>query len=287
MDLAVVASPPMQAPPSPPMQPALSPAPPHAPSQSSAPVPVRAPRTTEPNAVLVARIDLTPSMAIFRIRPDGPVPPFEPGQYLTMGVTVDGRYICRPYSTSSPAGATHELEFLIRLVPGASFTPLLWALPHGARLRLGPPKGLFRTDPGDIRTHLFVATGTGLAPFVSMVRSSTVSPRPRRSIVVHGVSRMAELAYRDELGSLARTRPDLEYRPVLSRAPTGLDGTWHGDTGRLDTALGPICDELALDPDDLVAYICGNPGMIASVEALMLARGLPAAAIRSEGYWVP
>lgn len=98
---------------------------------------------------------------------------------------------------------------------------------------------------------------------------------------------MAELAYRDELARLARARPDVAYRPVLSRPPTGADAAWHGDTGRLDTALGPICDELALDPSDLVVYICGNPGMIASVEALLRARGIPAAAIRSEGYWVP
>ena len=134
--------------------------------------PHRVLRESEPNAVLAARIDLTPSMAIFRVRPHGPVPPFEPGQYLALGISVDDRLIQRPYSTSSPAGTTDELEFLIRLVPGGTFTPFLWALPTGSPVHLGPPKGLFRADTGDTRTHLFIATGTGLAPFVSMIRSS-------------------------------------------------------------------------------------------------------------------
>jgi len=250
-------------------------------------LPARAPRPTEPNAVLVARIDLTPSVAIFRIRPDGPAPVFEPGQYLTLGIVVEGRLICRPYSTSSAANTTDELEFLIRLVPGATFTPLLWALPRGARLRLGPPKGLFRLERGDTRSHLFVATGTGLAPFMSMVRTSLASAHPRRAIVVHGVSRMPELAYRAELATIARDRPNVVYRPVLSRPPTTADGQWLGDIGRLDTALGPICDELALAPADTVAYICGNPAMITAASALLIGRGFPAAAIRSEGYWVP
>lgn len=244
-------------------------------------------RTAEANAVLVDRRDLTPSMAIFRVRPDAPVPAFEPGQYFALGITVEGRLIQRPYSTSSAAGTTGELEFLIRLVPGATFTPLLWALPCGSRIRLGPPKGLFRLERDDPRTHLFVATGTGLAPFVSMVRTSLMRARSPRAIVVHGVSRMPELAYRESLGRWDQEHGNVAYRPVLSRPPTVGDGEWHGHLGRLDATLGPICDELEVDPADTVAYVCGNPAMITAVEALLRERGLPATAIRSEGYWLP
>jgi ferredoxin--NADP+ reductase len=256
---------------------------------SSPPLPARALRTTEPNAVLVSRTDLTPFMAIFRVRPDGPVPAFEPGQYLTLGITVEGRLVQRPYSTSSAAGTTDELEFLIRLVPGATFTPLLWALPDGSRIRLGPPKGLFRLERGDTRTHLFVATGTGLAPFVSMVRTALGPARATapRAIVVHGVSREPELAYRDLLSHWGREHLNVVYRPVLSRPPDIAPGGWPGHVGRLDTALGPIAAELAVDPTDTVAYVCGNPGMIASVEAILRGRGFPETAVRTEGYWVP
>ena len=258
-------------------------------TRSPSPLRPRPLRATEPNAVLVGRTDLTPSVAIFRVRPDGPVPAFEPGQYLTLGVTVEGRLVCRPYSTSSAASAAGDLEFLIRLVPGGTFTPLLWALPHGSRLRLGPPKGLFRLERGDTREHVFVATGTGLAPFVSMVRTALGSEPATmpRAIVVHGVSREPELAYRELLSRWDREHPGVVYRPVLSRPPEVHAGGWSGHEGRLDAAIGPICDELALDPADTVAYVCGNPGMIASVEALLRGRGFPATAIRTEGYWVP
>lgn len=246
----------------------------------------RARRVSEPNAVLAARIDLTPSMAIFRVRPYSPSPPFEPGQYLALGISIDGRLIQRPYSTSSPAGTTDELEFLIRLVPGGTFTPFLWALPTGAPVHLGPPKGLFRTDTGDTRTHLFIATGTGLAPFVSMIRSSLTRASPPRTIVVHGVSRLPELAYRDLLGRWERDLANSAYRPVLSRPPAPTDGHWTGYRGRLDATLGPICDELEIDPRDTVVYACGNPAMITATATLLHRRGFPAEAVRSEGYWV-
>lgn len=214
------------------------------------------------------------------------MPPFEPGQYLTLGVSVDGRLIRRPYSTSSPAGTTDVLEFLIRLVPGGTFTPYLWALPTGSPVHLGRPKGLFRADKDDVRTHLFIATGTGLAPFVSMIRSAqTLSLR--RAVVVHGVSRVPELAYRDLLTRWAGDRPDSAYRPVLSRPPAPSDGCWRGYRGRLDATLGPICDELQVDPADTVAYACGNPAMITATETVLGRRGFPAEAIRSEGYWIP
>lgn len=250
-------------------------------------LPVRQARSTEPNATLIARIDLTPAVAIFRIRPDGPVPAFEPGQYLALGITVDGTFLQRPYSTSSPRGTTGPLEFLIRRVPDGTFTPHLWTLATGTRLRLGPPKGLFRTDRDDPRTHLFAATGTGLAPFVSMVGSSLGQRRPPRSVVVHGVSRMPELAYRELLEGWDRARPHVVYRPVISRPPGPADGPWVGPVGRLDATLGDLCDELAIDPADTVAYVCGNPQMIEAVAALLRARGLPPEAVRTEGYWTP
>ena len=120
------------------------------------------------NATVVRRLDLSPSIVRLTIRPDDPLPRVEPGQYLSIGLRVDGTFLQRPYSTASPVGAQDELEFLIRLVRGGAMTPRLWDIGVGDRLRLGRPKGLFTRIPGDRRTHLFIATGTGLAPFVAM-----------------------------------------------------------------------------------------------------------------------
>ena len=91
------------------------------------------PRVIEPeapqyNARLVRREDETESLAYFWVRFDGEPTPFEPGQYMTIGVMVDGRIVQRPYSVASPpaVAGTDGYEFYVRLVQGGTFTPLLW-----------------------------------------------------------------------------------------------------------------------------------------------------------------
>jgi Flavodoxin reductases (ferredoxin-NADPH reductases) family 1 len=260
----------------------------------------------EPNATLSARVDLTDSIARFVVRPDDGVGTFEPGQYFALGLTVDGKPLLRPYSTSSLRGTRHELEFLIRLVAEGAFTPRLWALEVGARLRIGRAKGLFTLDPGDPRTHLFVATGTGLAPCLSMLESlvqadaesglggggeattggtggaSTGSPR---AVLVHGVSRADELAYRDRLERLSSLRSGVRYVPVVSRPTHPASAGWAGMTGRLDAGLGDICDMHELDPARSVAYICGNPEMITAAREILTGVGFAPEAVVSEQYW--
>ena len=257
----------------------------------------------EPNATLSARVDLTASIARFVVRPDDGVGAFEPGQYFALGLTVDDRPLLRPYSTSSVRGTRTELEFLIRLVPDGAFTPRLWILRVGDRLRMGRAKGLFTLGPDDPRTYLFVATGTGLAPCVSMLQSlvrddaegsvgsgggaaapGAVSASPR-AIIVHGVSRVDELAYRDRLERLAADRSDVRYVPVVSRPADPANAGWAGLTGRLDGGLARICDTHGLEPAHSVAYICGNPEMITAARETLAAGGFAAEAIVSEQYW--
>ena len=144
-----------------------------------------------PNATLIRRLDLTASVARFVVRRDGPAIPHLAGQYLALGIWADGRLLQRPYSTASPPTASAELEFLIRRVPHGALTPRLWDLPPGARLRLGPPKGLLTLDPRRDRAAVFAASGTGLAPIISMLAAILEGPieaRPPRLIVLHGVS---------------------------------------------------------------------------------------------------
>ena len=234
------------------------------------------------------------SIARFTIRPDDGVPPFEPGQYFALGLIVDGTLLQRPYSTSSAPGGNEGLEFLVRLVPDGAFTPRLWALRVGDRLRIGRPKGLFKLTPGDFRRHLFVATGTGLAPFVSMVDTLLLDRPDRpvadgsargRPIVVHGVSHVAELAFRDRFERLAAHRPVVSYVPIVSRPTHPANVGWAGLTGRLETQLDVVCDSHGVDPADSVAYLCGNPQMIAAAAGILAARGFAPEALVCEQYW--
>jgi hypothetical protein len=126
-------------------------------------------REFTPNATLAERHDQTPQVGRYVVQPDAPVPSFEPGQYFSLGLEIDGQMVVRPYSTASPRGTTESLEFLIRHVPTGTLTPSLWHASVGDRLWFGPPRGLFRLKQNDPRTHLLVSSGTGISPFMSML----------------------------------------------------------------------------------------------------------------------
>ena len=95
--------------------------------------------------------------------------------------------------------ATVEPEQAAGLVPIDRFPWLLWRLPAGHRMRMIGPKGRFMLEPDDDRTHLFVSTGTGIAPFIAMIRQTERLGDPRRTVVLNGCSYVDELGYRDEL----------------------------------------------------------------------------------------
>ncbi len=236
------------------------------------------------NAVVADREDLSASIARFRIRPDVPTAHVEPGQYLTLGLMVDGHIVQRPYSTATRSGVHDELEFLVRRVPGGIFTPLLWRLTVGDRLHIGRPKGLFTRIAGDVRTHLFIATGTGLAPFVAMTETLLDEPDRPESVVIHGVAHADELAYRDRF---ERWSADglLTYVPSISRPSEPCNATWTGRTGRIDAILDEVWSSRNLAPRSTVAYLCGNPEMIDTATRILARLGLPGDAIRSEQYW--
>lgn len=240
------------------------------------------------NATLVAREDLTADLAYFRVRYDGAAVPFEPGQYMTIGVVTDGRILQRPYSVASAPGAaaTDGYEFFVRHVPIARFTSALWRLPVGHRMRMIGPKGRFVLDPVDDRTHLYVSTGTGIAPFVAMVRQTLADGAPRRTVVLNGVSYADELGYRGILEAWERDPAvRLTYVPTVSRAADPRNAGWGGRTGRAEAVLLDVCADLGLEPGRTVVYVCGNPDMILNAEAALVGHGFPEADVRKELYW--
>ena len=240
------------------------------------------------NATLVRREDHSAQLASFWVRLDGDPVPFEAGQYMTAGVFADGKLWQRPYSVASaPAVAgTEGYELYVRLVPVIRFTTLLWRLREGARMRLIGPKGRFMLEPDDHRTHLYVSTGTGIAPFLGMIRQTQLAGNPRRTVVLHGVSFAEELGYRDLLETMERdaTYP-LRYVPTVSRPRDPRNAGWTGRTGRVEAVVGDVCHDLHLYADRTVVYICGNPEMILNVEGALMQRGFPEFHVKKELYW--
>lgn len=199
-------------------------------------------------------------------------PTFRAGQFCTLA-RVDAEGVCkRAYSIASAPGA--PLELFVVEVEGGRLSPCLARFGPGDSIRMRPKiVGLFTVDRVPTGGTLWlVATGTGLAPYVSMLREGSLWARHERVVLVHGVRTPGQLAYGDELRSLAASRP-LTVVPVVSRAPepghvAGRITTALAD-GTLEAAAGA-----ALTPDDSRVLLCGNPAMIDEMEARLAERGL-------------
>jgi ferredoxin/flavodoxin---NADP+ reductase len=241
-------------------------------------------------ATITKRIDIAPELWIIRIRPNGEFN-FTPGQYATLGVEgPDGRTE-RPYSIVSSPNES-ELEFFFELVPPGDLTPLLYRLQPGDELLMRKvPKGRFVLDTKSGPTnHLLVCTVTGVAPFVSYVRTLYREWKEGRFAGAHklfllnGASRSWEFAYLDELQKFAQEVPWLEYVPTISRPWD--DEKWTGETGRVDDILRKYTDMWGLGAN-AVAYLCGHPGMVEGAKGILKRIGFAKEEMKEEIYWVP
>lgn len=239
------------------------------------------------NATLVRRVDLADDLAYFWVKYDDEPVPFEPGQYMTTGVVADGKLWQRPYSVASAARDAGEgYELYVRRVPIIRFTTLLWRLPIGHRMRMIGPKGKFLLEPDDQRTHLFISTGTGIAPFISMMRETLAEGRPRKTVVLHGCSFVDELGYREDLEAWQRDRTyPVTYVPTISRPNDPRNAGWTGRSGRAEDVVHDVCRDLHLRPEHTVVYICGNPDMILNAESVLMDDGFPEFHVKRELYW--
>jgi ferredoxin-NADP reductase len=210
--------------------------------------------------------------------------PFQAGQYATLGLMGhEGKLVQRPMSISSSADDLSEYEFLIRLVQIGGFTPLLWKIGVGDPINIKGAKGKFLLQD-DGRTCLFVASGTGLAPFMSMLETLRGRGETRDIVLLHGVSYASDLAWKAELEALeASGEFPLRYVATVSRPKESPD--WGGSTGRVETIVADQLDRLGLTPDNATLYLCGNPDMISAVDEIGIARGFPPEQIRKELYW--
>jgi ferredoxin--NADP+ reductase len=237
-------------------------------------------------AELIDRRDVSANLAILRFRVAERLS-FTAGQYATIGIAIDGDVVERPYSiVSSP----HEpfLEFFIELVPGGNITPKLWELKLGANILVRRRMvGQFTLDTS-VTHHLMLATVTGVAPFVSILRTQQID-RERgaicnhRFVVIHGASHSADFGpYRGELEALSRAGW-LTYIPTVSRP--WAEPSWQGETGRIEDIMRKHADRLGFDHSNSVAYACGHPQMVAKVKAILARARFRKDQIKEEKYF--
>ena len=227
--------------------------------------------------------EVAPGLAIVGVQALEAPFPFEPGQYATLGLMGEAKLVQRPMSISSPADDLSEYEFFIRRVEGGGLTPMLWERSVGDPINIKGPKGRFLLQD-DGRTCVFVASGTGLAPFVSMIETLRARGQSRDVVLLHGVSYDYDLAWREHLTELAGGAGfPLRYVGTVSR-PQGCPD-WTGCTGRVEAILADQLDAHGLNPDNATLYLCGNPEMISAAEEIATAGGFPPEQVRKELYW--
>ncbi|MBS7326703.1 MAG: ferredoxin--NADP reductase [Thiopseudomonas sp.] len=194
---------------------------------------------------------------------------FENGQFVMIGLEVEGRPLMRAYSIASPNYEDH-LEFYSIKVPDGPLTSRLQHLKAGDNIRISKkPTGTLLLDDLRPAKHLYMlATGTGLAPFLSLIQEPQAYERFDKVILVHGVRYVSELAYADFItqqlphneffGELVRDK--LIYYPTVTREP-------FRNQGRITELMrsGKLFDDIGLpriNPQDDRAMLCGSPAML-------------------------
>lgn len=244
-----------------------------------------------PRAKIIERIDHTPDLMTIFLEPETKLA-FAPGQYCTIGIDdgAGGAQFPRPYSIVS-APAEDLIELFIELVPSpkGNLTPKLFELRAGGTVVLYPKaKGTKLRFESACRNHVMVATVTGIASFVSILRQQLYSGTigDYRFLVLQGASYQDEFGYREELERLA-VFPTVHYIPTISRPAEDRNAGWPGQATRV--RVNYLAEELlqafnlfGFTPDATVLYLCGNPDMIAYVNERAAPLGYP---VRIEEYW--
>jgi ferredoxin--NADP+ reductase len=264
------------------------------------------------NATVAAIHHLTPDLFILKVKPDKPLAPFISGQYVLLGLSSNAprrsgsepefkeqkpdRLVLRAYSIGSGGHETDLLEFYISVVWNGSLTTRLVGVKPGDRLNLGEKiRGYFTLEqvPKTQEWVVLAATGTGLAPYVSMMRAHALKAFPFRFVILHGAPHGWELGYLKELSLYAQFLPQVTYIPSITRPKE--DPWWTGETGRITRYFDtPVLQErlgLEFDPKKTSVFLCGNPAMIADVGKVLEPRGYTVhkpdapGSLHTEEYW--
>lgn len=203
---------------------------------------------------------------------------FTPGHYARLGIGTGDDVVWRPYSLVSAADDDY-LEFVAVLVPGGAFSERLAKLRADDEMKIEKASFGFLTVDQLAPGHdlWLLASGTGIGPFVSILRDSATWRSFERLIVVHSVRHRSELAYRDEIiacpgGMPVGAKSRLGYFPVVTREPGATEFAERIPRlladGRLEQAAGA-----SLSVADSRLMICGNPEMARELRQLLGARG--------------
>lgn len=226
-------------------------------------------------ATLLESHELAPEVRHFTFAAgEAAVLDFVPGQFVSFSDQVSGRKVTRAYSiASAPRG--NQFDLCLNRVREGLFSPHLFALQPGGSVEMRGPLGYF-VPRSPFRDAVFVATGTGIAPFRAFLQSPAVRDSGASITLLMGARHESGLLYRHEFEDLAAANPRFQYLPTLTRP----EERWQGRTGRVQAHL----DEALARRAAIDVYICGLKAMVDDVRAILKGKGFAKQQIIFEKY---
>ena len=232
------------------------------------------------NATVVGKILLTPDIMTLRVDTDEPREKFSAGQYTVLGLygseerssnsapeadpADPEKLLQRPYSIASATSQLQQFEFYISQVKTGLLTPRLFNLEPGDRIYVSKRiVGVFKlAETPENQDIVMIATGTGMAPYISFLRSYLISRPESKMAVIQGAAKQWDLGYYSELSFLENTFENFVYLPTLTEA----DETWTGHQFWIEEMLEKdiLKDEagIEINPGKTHFFLCGNPKMV-------------------------
>ena len=238
--------------------------------------------TEATNSIITNVIKVSPMMRIIRVKPDGwKLPEYKSGQFAVIGLLPEveryhlsteeykenapNKMIKRAYSIASSSTQDY-VEFYITVVHSGSLTPRLFSLDIGDRIWMGDTAtGMFTLDQVDNdKNIILIATGTGIAPYMSMLRSNALH-RKGKIMIIHGAVNSWDLGYQSELELLDVMMPNFTYYPTITN-PDLEAAEWKGGTRYIEEIWmdDTITQKMGINPlpENSHIFLCGNPFMI-------------------------
>ncbi|MGQ9653948.1 MAG: FAD-binding oxidoreductase [Thermodesulfobacteriota bacterium] len=228
-------------------------------------------------------IQETPSTKTLRlVSPDGHLPPFQAGQYIVLFVEVGSTRTSRPYSISSPPNQTGHYDITVRRVEGGLVSNfLLDQVKRGDTLECTGPTGHFFYNPlFHDPAMVLIAGGSGITPFMSMIREIAECGLDRTVHLVYGSRDLKDVIFHQALQDISRRFSNIRYTPVIEEPPVGYQGYRGLITGDL---LKEVLGELSAK----TYYLCGHQGMYDLCIPALEKLGVPRRKIRKEAFGAP
>lgn len=202
---------------------------------------------------------------------------FKAGQWISLDVWHPRmrQHVQRQYSIASPPSQAQQITLLFNRVPDGLGSSYLFSLHEGDPLKFQGPNGSFFLQENPGRDLVFVATGTGIAPFRSMLDTFLEQPEAGTLTLYWGLRSQRDLYFQRELETLAQGHPHFSFVTTLSRPENG----WNGSIGRVTK----LVENKISSVSNVTFFLCGNGGMIRDTTEIVRKKGL--CPIRTEQYY--